>query len=89
MDHAVARAPQGDGGHRRLGRKVARERRLINVKPGDKVGLGDTYGLIRYGSRLDTYLPAGRVGLWTKSDAVSDFDDFEIEPSEASPSGPR
>ena len=37
----------------------------------------------------DTYLPAGRVGLWTKSDAVSDFDDFEIEPSEARPSGPR
>ena len=35
-------------------------RRIVcNVKPGDKVGLGDTYGLIRYGSRLDTYLPAG------------------------------
>lgn len=26
---------------------------------GDHVGLGDTYGLIRFGSRLDTYLPAG------------------------------
>jgi phosphatidylserine decarboxylase len=25
---------------------------------GDKLGLGDTYGLIRFGSRLDTYLPA-------------------------------
>lgn len=35
-------------------------RRIVcNVKPGDKIGLGDTYGLIRYGSRLDTYLPAG------------------------------
>jgi len=35
-------------------------RRIVcTVKPGDKVGLGETYGLIRYGSRLDTYLPAG------------------------------
>ena len=29
------------------------------VKAGDKISIGDTYGLIRYGSRLDTYLPAG------------------------------
>jgi hypothetical protein len=29
----------------------------------------------------DTYLPAGRVGLWTKSDAVSDFDDLEVRPA--------
>lgn len=35
-------------------------RRIVcDVKVGDKVALGDTYGLIRYGSRLDTYLPAG------------------------------
>jgi phosphatidylserine decarboxylase len=35
-------------------------RRIVcTVKPGDKVAIGDTYGLIRYGSRLDTYLPAG------------------------------
>jgi len=35
-------------------------RRIVcNVKVGDKLGIGDTYGLIRYGSRLDTYLPAG------------------------------
>lgn len=35
-------------------------RRIVcTVTPGDKIGLGDTYGLIRYGSRLDTYLPAG------------------------------
>jgi phosphatidylserine decarboxylase len=25
---------------------------------GEKVALGETYGLIRFGSRLDTYLPA-------------------------------
>lgn len=35
-------------------------RRIVcNVKPGETIGIGDTYGLIRYGSRLDTYLPAG------------------------------
>jgi phosphatidylserine decarboxylase len=35
------------------------------VKAGDKVAIGDTYGLIRYGSRLDTYLPAGSNVLVT------------------------
>ena len=35
-------------------------RRIVcDVKVGDKVAIGDTYGLIRFGSRLDTYLPAG------------------------------
>jgi phosphatidylserine decarboxylase len=35
-------------------------RRIVcNVKIGDKLAIGDTYGLIRFGSRLDTYLPAG------------------------------
>jgi phosphatidylserine decarboxylase len=35
-------------------------RRIVcDIKPGDKVMIGDTYGLIRYGSRLDTYLPEG------------------------------
>jgi phosphatidylserine decarboxylase len=35
-------------------------RRIIcDVHPGDTVNIGDTYGLIRFGSRLDTYLPAG------------------------------
>ena len=35
-------------------------RRIVcDAQPGDKIALGDTYGLIRYGSRLDTYLPAG------------------------------
>jgi phosphatidylserine decarboxylase len=34
-------------------------RRIVcSAKVGDKLGLGDTYGLIRFGSRLDTYLPA-------------------------------
>lgn len=35
-------------------------RRIIcDVHAGDKVAIGDTYGLIRFGSRLDTYLPVG------------------------------
>ena len=42
-------------------------RRIVcNVQAGDKLAIGDTYGLIRFGSRLDTYLPAGAqvlVGL--------------------------
>jgi phosphatidylserine decarboxylase len=35
-------------------------RRIIcQAHAGDKLSIGDTYGLIRFGSRLDTYLPAG------------------------------
>jgi phosphatidylserine decarboxylase len=35
-------------------------RRIVNdTRVGDKLSIGDTYGLIRFGSRLDTYLPPG------------------------------
>ncbi|MEZ0364007.1 phosphatidylserine decarboxylase [Mycobacterium sp. pUA109] len=35
-------------------------RRIVcDARVGDKLAIGDTYGLIRFGSRLDTYLPAG------------------------------
>ena len=35
-------------------------RRIVcHAHVGDKLSIGDTYGLIRFGSRLDTYLPAG------------------------------
>lgn len=35
-------------------------RRIVcDARVGDKLSIGDTYGLIRFGSRLDTYLPAG------------------------------
>jgi phosphatidylserine decarboxylase len=35
-------------------------RRIVcDAKVGDKLAVGETYGLIRFGSRLDTYLPAG------------------------------
>src|SRR3954449_3890441 len=41
-------------------------RRIVcDAKVGDKLAIGDTYGLIRYGSRLDTYLPAGSNVLVT------------------------
>ena len=41
-------------------------RRIVcDVNAGDEIGIGDTYGLIRYGSRLDTYLPAGSTVLVT------------------------
>jgi phosphatidylserine decarboxylase len=35
-------------------------RRIVcDVRAGDKIDIGQTYGLIRFGSRLDTYLPDG------------------------------
>jgi phosphatidylserine decarboxylase len=35
-------------------------RRIVcEAHAGDKLSIGDTYGLIRFGSRLDTYLPVG------------------------------
>jgi phosphatidylserine decarboxylase len=41
-------------------------RRIVcDVKVGDKLAMGQTYGLIRYGSRLDTYLPPGSNVLVT------------------------
>ncbi|MEZ0384124.1 phosphatidylserine decarboxylase [Mycobacterium sp. pW045] len=41
---------------------VAR-RILCEIRPGDHVAIGDTYGLIRFGSRLDVYLPVGTQPL--------------------------
>ncbi|BBX18951.1 phosphatidylserine decarboxylase family protein [Mycolicibacterium duvalii] len=41
-------------------------RRIVcHAHAGDTLSIGDTYGLIRYGSRLDTYLPAGSRVLIT------------------------
>jgi phosphatidylserine decarboxylase len=33
------------------------------VKPGDSIGVGHRFGLIRFGSRLDIYLPKGVASL--------------------------
>jgi phosphatidylserine decarboxylase len=39
-------------------------RRIVcQVGEGDEVAAGQTYGLIRFGSRVDTYLPAGSTVL--------------------------
>ncbi|MFE3797314.1 phosphatidylserine decarboxylase [Nocardia tengchongensis] len=39
-------------------------RRIVcEAKAGDKLGIGDTYGLIRFGSRVDTYFPVGTKTL--------------------------
>lgn len=39
-------------------------RRIVcDAGVGDKLAIGQTYGLIRYGSRLDTYLPPGSTIL--------------------------
>jgi phosphatidylserine decarboxylase len=39
-------------------------RRIVcDARVGDKLSIGDTYGLIRFGSRLDTYLPPGTEPL--------------------------
>ena len=39
-------------------------RRIVcDAQVGDKLSIGDTYGLIRFGSRLDTYLPPGAEPL--------------------------
>ncbi len=37
---------------------------VCDVAVGDDVAIGQTYGLVRFGSRIDTYLPAGsQIGL--------------------------
>ena len=48
-------------------------RRIVcDVRPGEKLAIGDTYGLIRFGSRLDTYLPAGTEPVvWLGQRAVA------------------
>lgn len=38
---------------------VLARRIVCAAHPGDKLPIGDTYGLIRFGSRLDTYVPVG------------------------------
>jgi phosphatidylserine decarboxylase len=47
---------------------------LCYVKPGDKLERGQRYGFIRFGSRVDVYLPPGsrpRVAIGDKVKASS------------------
>jgi phosphatidylserine decarboxylase len=44
---------------------VLARRIVCDAQAGDKLSIGDTYGLIRFGSRLDTYLPVGSTILVT------------------------
>ncbi len=56
-------------------------RRILSyVKKGDQVQTGERYGFIRFGSRVDLYLPAGtsldvKMGQWVSSgnDVVANF----------------
>jgi len=58
----VIESPNGTVAAVQIAGLVAR-RIVCDIGPGDKVAIGDTYGLIRYGSRLDTYLPEGTEPL--------------------------
>ncbi|MDX1488448.1 MAG: phosphatidylserine decarboxylase, partial [Acidiferrobacterales bacterium] len=54
---------------------VAR-RILCDKQPGERIAQGERYGFIRFGSRVDTYLPANSqvtVGLGEKVKAGSDI----------------
>ena len=57
------RAAAGDGGRDRVGvvqiAGLLARRIVCDVHPGNEVAAGETYGLIRFGSRVDTYLPPG------------------------------
>ncbi|TZG29103.1 phosphatidylserine decarboxylase [Sphingomonas montanisoli] len=57
--HILVEGPDGTRiGFTQIAGLVAR-RIVPFVKPGDVVGLGQRIGLIRFGSRVDVYLPAG------------------------------
>ncbi|NYT58736.1 phosphatidylserine decarboxylase [Alcaligenaceae bacterium] len=65
------------------------KRILCYVKPGDQLYAGQRYGFIRFGSRVDVYLPAGsrpRVAIGDKVQATStvlaELPDTPINPSE-------
>ena len=50
---------------------VLARRIVCDSAAGDKLALGETYGLIRFGSRLDTYFPEGsRVLVETDQRAI-------------------
>jgi len=62
MSMRLAMAAGPDLGVVQIAGLVARRIRC-NVKPGDRLRAGQRYGLIRFGSRLDVYLPSGVAPL--------------------------
>ncbi len=73
-----------EGGERRAFFEAAAEltlgewRRIRVVAEGERVrGYLDDRLLM---DETDPTFSAGRAGLWTKADAVTNFDDFEVSP---------
>jgi phosphatidylserine decarboxylase len=62
MGMRLATAAGPDLGVVQIAGLVARRIRC-DVKPGDRLRAGQRYGLIRFGSRLDVYLPPGVAPL--------------------------
>lgn len=56
----VIESPNGIVGVVQIAGLVAR-RIICWTGQGDEIGMGDRFGLIRFGSRVDVYLPAGAV----------------------------
>ena len=79
----VIDAPQGRFGVVQIAGLVAR--RIVSfVQEGQSLGVGERFGLIRFGSRVDVYLPPGAralVGLGSKAVAgetvLADYRDAE------------
>ena len=60
--HLGIYAPQGRIGVVQIAGLVAR--RIVSfVREGQTIGAGERFGLIRFGSRLDVYLPEGTTSL--------------------------
>jgi phosphatidylserine decarboxylase len=53
-------SPNGDVGVVQIAGLVAR-RIICWANPGEDIGIGQRFGLIRFGSRVDVFLPAGAV----------------------------
>jgi phosphatidylserine decarboxylase len=54
----VITGPRGSIGVVQIAGLIAR-RIVCFVRPGESIGIGERFGLIRFGSRLDIYLPEG------------------------------
>ncbi len=83
----VIDAPAGQIGVVQIAGLVAR-RIVCFVAAGDRIGAGDRFGLIRFGSRVDVYLPQGTrplVGAGAHAiggeTIIADFHDSEPRPA--------